>query len=423
MPGRLSTADEPLADDLLASDVISDPHPYFRALRERDPVHWSERHRAWLISGHDDCLAVLSDVETFSSDRVRPLLEVMTERQRVEAQPVYDMIADWMVVMDPPAHRRLRRAAAVAFNPRRVASLTARIQAVIDELLDDFATQPRGDLVAAFSYPLPATVIAEVLGAPRRDMGRFRAWSDALAHVAFGTGDEHRHARSLAGLQEMSRYLDGLLALRRAEPGPDMISDLLAGTGENALSDAEIKAMCTLMLFAGHETTTSTIASAVLMLARHPEQLAQLRADPAALAPGAVEEALRYDGAAKLLHRWVRRDVCVHGRSIRAGERVLVLLAAANRDPARFPDPDAVDLARTPNPHLGFGRGIHTCLGAQLARLEIRLALIALVTRLPGLRLADPDAPPEWTSSLSSRALRRLEVAHDARPPGAVSDG
>jgi cytochrome P450 len=414
----------PLADDLLAAAVTDDPHPHFRALRERDPVHYSERHRAWLISGYDDCAAVLADVQTFSSDRVRPLLEVMSPAQREAAAPVYAMIADWMVVMDPPAHRRLRRLAAAAFNPRRVAALADRVQQVIDELLTAFARSPRGDLIAGFSHPLPATVIAEVLGAPRQDMARFRAWSEALAHVAFGTGEGDRHARSLDGLREMSEYLDGLIALRRREPGEDMISDLLAASGgADALSTEEIKATCTLMLFAGHETTTSSIASAVLMLTRHPQQFALLRSDPERLAAGAVEEALRYEGPAKVLHRWVRRDATVGGREIRAGERVLVLLAAGNRDPARFPDPDAVDITRAPNPHMAFGRGIHACLGAQLARLEIRLALISLVTRLPGLRLADPDAALEWVPSLSSHGLRALPVAHDAPAGTGVSGG
>jgi cytochrome P450 len=404
----------PPADDLLAPEVNHDPHPYFRALRESDPVRWSERHRSWLISRYDDCVTALADVETFSSDRVRPLLAMMSEAERSAVAPVYEIIADWMVVTDPPVHRRLRRVATAAFNPRRVAALSDRIHEIIDELLDEFIERGSSKLIADFTYPLPATVIAEVLGVPREDVVRFRAWSDALAHVAFGTGEGDRHARALQGLLEMSEYLDGLLALRRRAPGTDMISDLLAAGPWAGLSDEEIKAMCMLMLFAGHETTTSTIASAVLMLIRNPEQLARLAADPVGLAPGAVEEALRYEGAAKVLHRWVRHDVTFAGRQIAAGERVLILLAAANRDPARFADPDAVDIARAPNPHLAFGRGIHTCLGAQLARLEIRLALTELVTRLPGLRLADPSAGVEWVPSLASRGLRELVVAHDA---------
>ena len=186
----------------------------------------------------------------------------------------------------------------------------------------------------------------------------------------------------------MFGYLGELIELRRDKPGEDMISDLIAGAGEDRLSSDEIKGMCALMLFAGHETTTSAIASAVLMLLEHPEQLQALRARPDELAASAVEEALRYEGPIKVLHRWVKSRLELGGREIREGERVLVLVAAANRDPERFPAPDRVDIARHPNPHIAFGRGIHACVGAQLARLEMRLAVTGIVIRLPGLRLA-----------------------------------
>jgi cytochrome P450 len=218
----------------------------------------------------------------------------------------------------------------------------------------------------------------------------------------------------MEGLDQMFDYLGGLMELRRREPGEDMISDLLAGADGDALSDHEIKSMCALMLFAGHETTTSTIASAVMLLLRHQDQMALLTSDPDELAGGAVEEALRYEGAIKVLHRWVKSDLELHGREIKEGQRVLVLPAAANRDPARFEDPDRFDITRAPNPHIAFGKGIHACIGAQLSRLEMRLALASVVKRLPGLRFAEPEPELRWVPSLASRGLETLRVAHDA---------
>jgi cytochrome P450 len=413
----MTTASHALPDDLLAPEVNDNPYRFFRALREQDPVHWSERHRAWLLTNYDDCSAALMNFKALSSDRVRPLLDVMSEEQRAAAGPVYEMITGWMVVTDPPEHRRLRKLASGAFNPRRVAAMADKIQALIDETLDAFISEGHEDFIAHFSYPLPATVIAEIIGAPAQDAWRFREWSQALAHVAFGAGGEDRddrYARSMQGLDQMFEYLGGLMELRRREPGEDMISDLLVGADGDALSDHEVKSMCALMLFAGHETTTSTIASAVMLLLQHPDQMALLASDPDELAAGAVEEALRYEGAIKVLHRWVKSDVELRGRHIKEGQRVLVLPAAANRDPERFEDPDRFDITRAPNPHIAFGKGIHACIGAQLSRLEMRLALASVVKRLPGLRFSEPGPELRWVPSLASRGLEKLLVAHDA---------
>jgi cytochrome P450 len=405
-------------DDLLAADVIADPHPTFRALREEDPVHWSERHRAWLVTRFDDCCWVLSATAQASSDRVRPLLEVMSEERRAAAGPVYDMITGWMVVTDPPEHRRLRRAAAAAFNPRRVAAREERIKQLVDAFVEDFVASGEQDLISGFTYPLPATVIGEVIGAPEEDTDRFREWSNALAHVAFGAGGEvreDRHAVALEGLEQMLAYFGELIELRTAEPSEDMISDLLAGDGSGErLTDEEIKGMCALMLFAGHETTTSTIASAVLMLLSNPDQKELLLSDPDEHSGGVAEEVLRYDGAIKVLHRWVTEDFELRGKKIEKGQRVFVLPAAANRDPERFEDPDRVDITRTPNPHIGFGRGIHACIGAQLARLEMRIAIAALFRRMPEMRLAVDPAELRWLPSLASRGLEALPIEHDA---------
>jgi cytochrome P450 len=401
-----------LADDLLAEQVNSDPYPYFAALREHDPVHYSERHRAWLVTRYDDVVAGMKDLR-LSSDRVRPLLEAMTPEKRATAGPVMELITGWMVVTDPPVHTRLRRLAANAFQPQRVAKMEDQIRAIVDQLLDDFIASGETDLVAGFAYPLPATVIAHIMGAPPADRDQFKGWSDALASVAFGAGGEERderHARAQRGLEELFAYLEGLIERAREQPGEDMISALLEGDGKGGrLTDEETKAMAALMLFAGHETTTATITSAALTLLRHPDQLAPVRDDPAQV-KGAVEECLRVEGAIKVLHRWVVEDLEIRGRTIAKGDRVFLLPAAANRDPEKFPEPDRFDITRSPNQHVAFGRGVHACIGAQLARMEMRVSLERLFARLPDLRLADEEL--HWVPSLASRTLHELHVAH-----------
>src|SRR3954465_7041727 len=209
-----------LSVDLLAPEVNDDPYPHFAALREQDPVHWSDRHRGWLITRYDDCSAALMDYKRLSSDRVRPLLAAMPEERRAQAGPVYELMMGWMVVSDPPEHRRLRALAANAFNPRRVAAMEADIQQVVDELLDEFIASGEDDLIAGFTYPLPATVIAKLIGAREQDTERFRDWSVALSHAAWGAGGEERGeppALALRGLEQMIEYLGELLESRRRE--------------------------------------------------------------------------------------------------------------------------------------------------------------------------------------------------------------
>jgi cytochrome P450 len=413
----MSRTEGALVDDLLAPEVNTNPYPYFAQLREADPVHWSERHQAWVVTRYDDVTAVLTDWKRLSSERVGPRLAAMTDQSPPEAVAVMEMLNGWMVVTDPPVHKRLRRLAAKAFNPRRVAAKEGRIQELVDELLDAFVASRSDRLVADFAFPLPATVIAELIGAPPEDTPRFKDWSNDLAQVAFGAGGDERndrYVRAMHGIEELFAYFEQRMERAREHPGEDMISDLLAGDGKgDRLTDDEIKAMCALMLFAGHETTTTTITSAVLMLLRNPDQLELLRSDPDELAGPAVEEALRYDGAIKVLIRYVSEDLELGGREIKAGQRVFALPAAANRDPQRFEDPDRVDIRRTPNPHVAFGKGIHACIGAQLSRIEMRVALASMMRRLPGLRFAEEEPTLRYSPSLASRALEELRIAYD----------
>ncbi|MEJ2885054.1 cytochrome P450 [Actinomycetospora aeridis] len=403
-----------LPDDLLSPEAVRDPDGAAAVLREHDPVHWSPTHRAWLVTRHDDVVAAFRN-PALSSDRVRP---VMSKASGDASQRILGLISEWMVVTDPPAHTRLRRLSGMAFKQQQIAAMEERIQALVDELVDAFLADGGADLVAGVAYPLPAIVIAEMLGAPAQDRDRFRAWSDELALVAFGAGGDarpDRHERALRGLEEMAGYFRELVALRRREPGGDMLSAMIGdGSDSEALDDDELVGMCALLLFAGHETTTNAIANAIRLLTADPALRDRVRDDPALVNP-AVEEALRLVGPIKVLVRWVVEDHELRGRTIRRGERVYLLLCGANRDPERFYDPDTVDLARERATHVAFGRGIHACIGAQLARIETRIAVGTLLRRLPGLRV---EGEPEYLPTIASRAQASLPVTHDGVPAG-----
>ena len=403
------------AVDLLAPEATEDPYAILSRLRESDPVHWSERHHAWIVTRFDDVESLLTDAR-LSSDRVAPVLE-RTRRTGGEssATEILDIMQRWMVVSDPPAHTRLRKLAAGAFKAQRISQLSAHIRGLVDGIVDEFIAGSATDLKQHVAYPVPAAVIAEMMGAPVADRDDFRGWSDELALVAFGAGGEERgerHERALRGVREMFAYLQGLVDAARANPGTDMISVLAAPVEDgDRLDDQELLSMLALLLFAGHETTINATTNGTLALLEHPEQLALLREQPE-LAPKAVEELLRFDGPIKVLHRWVLEGLELHGREIRPGDRVFLALAGANRDPEQFSDPDRIDITRYPNRHVAFGRGIHACIGAQLARLEMQHLIELIATRLPGLRVA-PGTEVRHHASLSARALVGLEVEID----------
>jgi cytochrome P450 len=415
---RIAAGDRNIDDDILAPHAVADPYPMFARLRERAPVHYSERYRAWLVTGYAECHLAHTH-PAISSDRITFVLRRL-EAQGAEPQllDVFRVLSGWMVFKDGAAHRRLRGLVSQAFTPRSVARMEVRVREIADGLLDELLDRPDGegaiDLVAGIAYPLPAVVIAEMLGVPGEDRDRFKRWSDDIIGLVFSDlGDERRHQRAQAGMAELVRYLGAAVDRARRAPGADvpredLVTRLVAAQeGRDALSDAEVIAMCTLLLFAGHETTTNLIASSLLALLRHPAQLERLRREPQ-LIESAVEEFLRYDGPARLSVRVVTEDLELGGRRLGRGERAFLVLAAANRDPAMFARPDELDIARDPNPHLGFGFGTHYCLGASLARLEGRTVIPRVLERLGRLEL--PDEELEWQPSLLSRSLKALRV-------------
>jgi cytochrome P450 len=394
--------------DPLAPDYAADPHPQYARLRERDPVHRSHLAGGWMLTRFRDVEAVLRDPRFSADDRSWSRFERIRRRnERAGVWPEGEFDPP-LLRLDPPDHTRLRRLVTKAFTPRAIAALEPRIEKLVAELLD--AVQDAGgfDVVRELAYPLPVTVIAELLGVPGGDLARFKHWSDEVVRsIGVATLDDLRRARRAS--DELVAYLEGIAEERRREPREDLISALLrAEEAGDQLERKEVFSICVLLLVAGNETTTNLIGSGVLALLRHPEQLARLREDPSLL-PNAVEEMLRFDGPVQLTSRFPLEDVAwSDGRVFRRGQQVLLGIAAANRDPEANPHPERFDVTRSEVRHLAFGHGAHFCLGAALARLEARHAIGALVRRFPGLRLAGEG--PVWGDNTILRGPRSLPV-------------
>jgi cytochrome P450 len=370
----------------------------------RMPVPGYDGPGVWFLSRYAEVEAVLRDPR-FSVERLRaPFIRDNLERLPAFIQQGAQTLRS-MLVMDPPDHTRVRKLINKAFTPRRIAALRARIQAIVDELLAP--VRGRMDVIDTLAAPLPAIVIAELLGVPPEDHRQFKAWA---ADIVAGIGQPGLGGRQAAApaMQELLAYLSTIIAARRAEPCDDLISAMvLAQEEDDALSDAELLATSNLLLIAGHETTTNLIGNGLLALLREPDQLERLRADRTLL-PTAIEELLRYDGPVQATVRVAREDVELGDHAIEAGSLLLVGIGAANHDPEVFPDPEQLDVCRTPNPHLAFGFGAHFCLGAPLARLEGEIAFHALLDRFPRLELA--TEAPQYRPNPVLRGLTTLPV-------------
>jgi len=390
-------------------EVIADPFPMYRRLREEDPVHWSDILGGWVLTRYADVRSALLD-RRLSADRITPFERHLSQDSRAEIADLLRGLGLWAVFNDPPKHTRLRGLMNRAFTSSAVEGLRPAVEALVDRLIAGVAGRGRMDLIADFAYPLPAAVIAALLGVPHTALEQVKLWSDDLAAFvgsALATPDKRQRAQ--AAIKEMSGYFHSLVAERRAEPRDDLLSALTAAEERgDVLSEEELIATCVLLLFAGHETTTNLIGNGLLALLRNPVQRHALAADPT-LVGGAVEELLRYDGPAQALTRVATEDLEMGGRRIARGHRVFVNLSAANRDPAQFAQPDELDVRRADNRHLAFGHGIHFCIGAPLARLEAQIAFPRLLRRLPALSL-DTDAPP-WNDSYVLRGVKALPLS------------
>lgn len=400
--------------DLYSDAFYVDAYATFAQMREHDPVFRQAgldgETPIWFVSRYEDAEAVLLDDERFVRD---PRLALPPEQLSALDAGLPDSMAfidSNMLNRDGADHRRLRRLVSKAFTPRIIERLRPRIQEIADGLIDPVVADGEMELVSAFAFPLPITVIAELLGVPPADRDRFRVWSDAMVSPALGAA---RLERFGVLMTEFVAYLRELFEQRRREPGEDLVSALVAvEDGGDTLSEEELSSMVSLLIVAGHETTVSLIGNAVLALFTYPEQRAALERDPSLL-PRAVEELIRFDGPVeRTLTRWAAVDVELRGETIRRGDPLTVLLGSADRDPERFAAPDELDFAAERNArHLGFGRGSHFCLGAPLARLEAEIALGTLLRRLPGLRLAVPVEELRWRLVPLFRSLVALPVA------------
>jgi cytochrome P450 len=381
---------KPVALDLHAPDFVADPYPMFGKLRREAPVVQHDPSGVWLALSFRHVSTVLRD---------RRFGRLWRDREPAERFAPFNLLhRNQMMENEPPDHTRLRSLVAQAFARGHVERLRPRVDEIAHALLDRVAFAGEMDLISDFAALLPVEVIAELLGVPHADRPLLRPWSNAIVKMYEWDRPPDLEDRALGASRDFADYMRGLVRERRAHPVNDLVSHLaMAEDDGQRLTEDEAVASAILLLNAGHEASVNVVGNGFVALLRHPDQLARLRAD-ASLVPSAVEEMIRYDAPLQLFERTAREDLELGGCVLRAGEKAAALLGAANRDPDVFPDPDRFDIGRSPNPHLGFGAGVHFCLGAPLARVELQVAVAALLRRLPRLELAgEPVLRPTFT--------------------------
>ncbi|AUH42645.1 cytochrome P450 family protein [Streptomyces sp. CMB-StM0423] len=394
---------------LFSGEFATDPYPAYAWLRTHTPVHRTTVPSgvdAWLVTRYADARQALADPRLSKNPAHHH-----SDKTGIPGERSAGLMTH-LLNIDPPDHTRLRRLVSKAFTPRRVAAFAPRVQELTDRLIDGFADRGEADLIHEFAFPLPIYAICDLLGVPAEDQDDFRDWAAVMIH--HGKGPRGGVARAV---KKMRAYLAELIHRKRAALGggdaadDDLISGLIRASDEGEkLTENEAAAMAFILLFAGFETTVNLIGNGTYALLTHPAERARLAADPALL-PSAVEELLRYDGPVELATwRFATEPLQIGGQRVAVGDPVLVVLAAADRDPARFAEPDTLDLSRRDNQHVGYGHGIHYCLGAPLARLEAQTALGTLLRRLPDLRLAGETSELRWRGGLIMRGLRTLPV-------------
>ena len=396
--------------DLMSEAGLADPSAYFGELRATRPVFWDRRYRSWIVTSYELVSEALRD-ERFSSDRIDPYIRKRLSGPDTEplVRQAFEVLSGWMVFKEEPAHNRLRRLCGQAFTPKSIEALRARAASLTEELLDAISVPSEFDLIASVAAPLPSIIIAEMLGVPIEDRAEFEQWTAKVSPlVSTGLDDPGRYDSVADGMDALVKYFRQLVTRYEAEPADNLISALIrAREQDDALSDAELIATCTLMLFGGHETTANFIANGVLALLRHPDQLALIREHKVDI-KNVLDEFMRYDGPGKTVVRVAREDFEFHGQPIKTGQRVFLILSVANRDPKAFEDADQLRFDRGVVRHVGFGLGTHFCLGAPLAKLETGIAIPAIVKRFPKLVLA--PGPLKWLPFLGTRGLRELRL-------------
>ncbi len=390
---------------LLDPEVLADPYPLYRQLRTHDPVHWDPYLHAWVVTRYQDVVEVLTH---FSADRT-PTPEQLSSLGLSSLSPIAEVMVRQMLFMDPPAHTRLRGLAAFAFTPARVAVLREHIQDICDRLIDKVLAKGSMEVIRDLAAPLPAIVTAEMLGVPAGDHEQLKEWSAIFAEMLGNFQHNPDHApRVLRALEGMTAYFRSAIRDLGEHPGPGLINSFLAAEiNGDRFTEEEVVANTIVTMVGGQETTTNLIGNGILTLLRNPAEMRRLSADPALIVSG-VEELLRYESPSQHTARITPLDATMGKKPIRKGEAVIAVMAAANRDPERFPDPDRLDLARQDNRHVAFGWGPHFCFGAPLARIEGQVAFASLLRRLPNLAL--PPQKLVWRTNLGLRGLTELHV-------------
>lgn len=395
---------------LLDPDVLADPYPLYHRLRSEDPVHWDPYLHAWIVTRYPDVVTVLT---TFSADRAMSP-EFFEELDVADIGPIARVMAKQMLFMDPPSHARLRKLAAPAFMPARVQRLEAHIREIATRLVDDVIARGSGsmDMLEDFAAPLPAIVTAEMLGVPAEDHVKLKDWSATFAEMLGNfQHNPDRLAGVLTAVESLTAYFHDAVRRQRVEPRDGLIHALMSSEVDgDRLSDEEVVANSIVTMVGGQETTTNLIANGMLSLLRAPSQLARLRAEPSIM-PAAVEELLRYESPSQHTARLAPDDCVLGGKTIGKRDAVIAVMAAANRDPQRFPDPDRLDFDRPDNRHVAFGWAAHFCFGAPLARLEARIAFETLLRRFATLSLTGEKL--EWRENLGLRGMKALPLSYE----------
>jgi cytochrome P450/GNAT superfamily N-acetyltransferase len=394
--------------NLLSPAGTADPYPLYRRLRATEPIHWDPNMSCWVLTRYDDVLATLRDAR-FSSQRGSiDLANVLSVEQQSRLSPVTSALSRMILFLDPPDHGRLRAFMSRAFSPRALERLRSNVQGMVDRIVDEAEQRGEMDVMRELAYPIPLTVIAELLGVPSEDRDSFQRWSDDLgAFFGMAPLSQRETIEKLRGITEFARYLVHIAAQRRQQPQDDLMQTLVTAWEAGAISQDDLIGNCVLLLAAGHGTTTSLIGNGLLALLQHPDQMGRLREDPG-LISSAVTELLRYVSPVQGMVRNAADDITIGNKRIAGGDFVFLALAAANRDPEHFQDPEKLEIAREEGKQIAFGHGMHHCIGAALARIEAEVVFATLLARFPTIELAT-DAL-DWEGNIVFRRLRALPV-------------
>ena len=410
---KLKSHDQSL-DDLLSDEAINDPFTYYKRLRDKNAVYWNERWNGWILTEYDDVVAGFRDHQRLSSDRFAgPFGEELIE-SKSEYQQLFEFLTKFFVWKDQPYHTHMRTLVNKAFTPKSVEVLRPRIKELVSSLAEPLRDRDEVNFLAEFAFGLPVIVIAEYLGVPAEARHEVREWSDDLGAVIFVQGDNaDRFATAEKAMTNLVDLIKPIVRARKLEPRDDLISGMVhAELDGDSLSEEEVIANAVLMVFAGHETTMNLLANGVVAFDKFPDQWERLKDDPK-MARTATEEVLRYDGPIRALGRWAKEPFELHGQHIREGDRLLLVQHGANHDPKFFENPGVFDPARWPNKHVAFGQGIHTCLGAPLARLEAQEAYAYLAQEFSSIEVLTKDL--RYNRTVVSRSLRQLDVKFHER--------